>query len=141
MKEIELIFIPKNVYVRNMQSHRGKANIFYKDEPTNPHDPEAVQIFTLDKKKEEIFLGYIKKNEVNTIFTDEANELYSMAECGEMMWEDAKLDENWAKVKEVIKTPIFKGEKLEQVKKDIAKGIYRFRYDYDAGYGYLFKKE
>ncbi len=136
---IELVFIPDSKYIHNMQSFKGKANIFYKDEPTNKFDAEAIQIFTRNKKKEEIFLGYIKKNDVETIYTDEAEELYENAHCGSVKWEDAKADENWAKVKEVVKEPIFTGAELEQIKNDIENNVYRFRYNHYEGHGYLFR--
>lgn len=139
MKEIELVFIPDSKYVHNMQSAKGKGNIFYKDEPSNKYDAEAIAIYTINQAKEEIFLGYIKKNNVQTIFTERANDLYEMAQCHEMSWEEAKADEKWAEVKEIIKEPIYTSNQLGQIKKDILNGIYKFRYEYDVGYGYLFR--
>jgi len=146
--EIELVFIPDDKYIHNMQSQRGKANIFYKDEPENKYDSEAIAVYTLNREKEEVFLGYIKKNDVDIVYTQEAQKLYEYAQSGgwsegvddPFSWETAKANENWGKVEEVIKTPIYTKEELEQIKRDIEDGKYRFRYDFDMSYGYLFKK-
>ena len=138
IKEVELAYVQNSKYIHNMQSKKGKANIFFKDEPTNPHDKEAIQIFTLNRDKEEIFLGYIKKNDVHTIFTDEAEELYQDAQCHLIEWEDAKSDKNWGKIKEVIKEPIFTSSELEKIKELISKNAYRFRFEYDTQSGYIF---
>jgi len=137
--EIELVFTPNEKYIHNMQSRKGKANIFYRDEPTNPYDKEAVKIFTFNRKKEEVFLGYIKKNEIQTIFTDEAEKLYEDIQCHLISWEDAKRDKNWGKIKEIVKEPIFTKNELDHIKNEISKGNYRFRFDYEMGYGYLFR--
>ena len=140
LNKIELCFIPETKYIKNINSKKGKANIFYEIETTNKYDNEAIAIYTLNQKKEKIFLGYIKKNEVETIFTDAANELYEDAERFDN-WQENKLNKNWAEVKEKIKTPIFTKEELEKIKENINNNLYNFRFEFEENIGYLFLKE
>ncbi len=139
---VELYLPSKKItrYIKNIQSIKGKASIYYKDEKDNPYDSEAIAIFTKDKQKNEIFLGYIKKNNVEKEYTFEANELYHQATMGEIAWEVARDDENWNQYT-IVKTPIWTSEDLEKIKDLINQNFYNYRFSYEENNGYLFKKE
>ena len=139
---VELYLPNKKItkYIRNIQSAKGKASIYFKDEKDNPYDSEAIAIFTKDKQKNEIFLGYIKKNNVEKEYTFEANELYHQATTGELSWEEARSYENWNKYT-TSKTPIWSSEDLEKIKDLINQNFYNYRFSYAENQGYLFKRD
>lgn len=139
LNNLKLSFTPKISYITNIQSHKGKANIFYKIENENIYDKEAIAIYTLNRAKEEIFLGYLTKRTCEVIYTNKANDLYYMANSGEMTWEEAKNSNHWAEIKEKIFTDIYTKEQLEEILLNIESKKYKFIYCYQSENGFLFK--
>jgi len=139
--------IHETKYIRNIQSHRGKANIHYEIEENNEYDNEAILIYTYNRKKEKIKIGYIQKKEfVNHIYSERAEALYEeyqnmLFQNGKDYYDDNILDlkshEKWAEVIDTVYNYLHTEEELEQIKKDIENGFYNFVYDYDEKCGYL----
>lgn len=149
--EIRLCNKKLSKYVKNMQTERGKANLICELED-HPEDPHAMKIYTLNGKKEKIFVSYVCKN--NYMFTAKANALYQkyndrveelISDYGHMedtaysiAFDEYSIKSNWAKNEKV---GIYADEELTEIFNDINSGAYRLRYDYDLNELYLFPKE
>jgi len=131
-------------YAMNIQSEKGKEKIFCRLDSKNKYDSEAIAVYTLNQKKQEIFLSYICKN--NFEYTKEAIILYEdLMDCKAYYAlhyydsiEGCKKyynDENWGKTE---KMPIYTNDELKLIIKDINNDMYNFRFDYDGNEAYLF---
>jgi len=109
------IFTPDNIktrYIINIQSKNGKAGLYWKDEPENPFDSEAVAIYTKKANGEEVKLGYIQKKIFLSKDADENN----------------------------VYEHIMDDFKMKVLKNQIDKGVMRFYWDFYEETGWLFKK-
>lgn len=110
MKNVELSFTPKkSKYIKSLIN---KANIFW-DYEDHPKDHMAISIYTLKRDKSKVFLGYLKKRDV-----EKNDELYYKALNSGIPWDEIPVG---------FKN-IFTDEELEQVLKDIDDKKYNFTY-------------
>jgi len=137
----------KDKYITNIQSHKGKGNISFEIETTNPYDNEAILIKTIKRDNSIVKLGYVQKKEfIDRQYTKAASELYF--EYQDILCENGgdyndprilelKSNPKWAENTGNIYNELHSKEELEQIKSQIDMGIMNFVYDYYEDCGYL----
>ncbi len=108
------IFTPKEMkinYITNIKRKNSKTGIYYKDEPENQYDNEAIAIYTKNAKDKEIKLGYVQKK------------IYLRREKGQNVY-DYIMDDF----------------KIKALKTQINQGLMCFYWDKDEECGWLIKK-
>lgn len=90
-----------------------KYKIFRLRHDTNNEYDNFAIIVQKQVKDTWVKVGYVQKFNYQTKWTKEAEELYYLAQSGEISWEEAQCNENWGAIECIEKTPMFDNTELE----------------------------